>query len=266
MFQIFVCWTAFCVLSPVPLWGGTAHVGFQLKTLQYTLPCLIALRFCTFPPIIKYLGDNVGERHWFKAQIEHLSIFRVRDHSSCPAGANDGKVESEQSAFLSFSFLLPRIKFALSGEKEGDAGEECGGLRWGECRGRERGGWASMCLKYVSLQLYTPKRRWGVCLAATPKDCHKPINTTPAPTSPPTQMMSAFIRRVVIPPLAACEAAAVPLFASAPKAWKTASLRWLASHRTSTTHHKAEWALCSCAALRAHAHFKLSQRRGGAKH
>lgn len=61
-----------------------------------------------------------------------------------------------------------------------------------------------MCLKDVSLQLYTLqlKRRWGVCLAATPKDCHKPINTTRASTSPPTQMMSAFIRRVVIPPQA----------------------------------------------------------------
>lgn len=47
MFQIFVCWTAFCVLPPIPLWGGTAHVGFQLKPLQYTLPCVIALRFCT---------------------------------------------------------------------------------------------------------------------------------------------------------------------------------------------------------------------------
>lgn len=86
-----------------------------------------------------------------------------------------------------------------------------------------------MCLKYVSLQLYTLqlKRRWGVSLAATPKDCHKPINTTPAPTSPPTQMMSAFIRRVVIPPLVGCEAAAVPLFVSAPKARKTPSLHWL---------------------------------------
>lgn len=180
-----------------------------------------------------------------------------------------GKLRASNQLFLSYSFLLPRIKFALSGEKERDAGEEWGGLRWGECRGRERGGWASMCLKYVSLQLYTPKRRWGVCLAATPKDCHKPINTTPAPTSPPTQMMSAFIRRVVIPPLVACEAAAVPLFASAPKAWKTASLHWLASHRTSTIITRRS-ARCvqklSCVALHAHAHFKLSQRRGGAKH
>lgn len=76
-----------------------------------------------------------------------------------------------------------------------------------------------MCLKDVSLQLYTLqlKGRWGVCLAATPKDCHKPINTTPASTSPPTQMMSAFIRRVVIPPLVGCEAAAVLLFVSAPE-------------------------------------------------
>lgn len=82
----------------------------------------------------------------------------------------------------------------------------------GGCRRKGRRGWASMCLKYVSLQLCALqlKRRWGVCLAATPKDCYKPINTTPAPTSPPTQMMSAFIRRVVIPPLAGCEAAAVP--------------------------------------------------------
>lgn len=246
-----LCWTAFCVRSPVPLWGGTAHVGFQLKTFQYTLPCVIALRFCTFPPIIKYQRDNVGERHWFKAQIEHLSNFRVRDHSSCPAGANDGKVESEQSAFLSrsFFFCFPGLNSLSVGRQKETRARSEGVWGGGECRGRERGGWASMCLKYVSLQLYTPKRRWGVCLAATPKDSHKPINTTPAPTSPPTQMMSAFIRRVVIPPLVACEAAAVPLFVSAPKAWKTASLHWLASHRTSPSHHKAEWALCSKAVM-----------------
>lgn len=31
MFQIFVRRTLFCALSPVPLSGGAAHAGFQLK-------------------------------------------------------------------------------------------------------------------------------------------------------------------------------------------------------------------------------------------
>lgn len=115
-----------------------------------------------------------------------------------------------------------------------------------------------MCLKYVSLQLYTLqlKRGWGVCLAATPKDCHKAINTTPAPTSPPTQKMSAFIRRVVTPPLVGCEAAAVPLFVSAPKARKTPSLHWLptalaplVTRRSGRCVQKLAWVV-----LHAHAH------------
>lgn len=81
---------------------------------------------------------------------------------------------------------------------------------------RERSGWASMCLKYVSVVHWSLKER-GVCLAATPKDCHKAINTP----HPHTQMMSAFIRSVVIRPLGACEAAAVPVFVSAPNDWDT---------------------------------------------
>ena len=84
----------------------------------------------------------------------------------------------------------------------------------------ERSGWASMCLKYVSVVHWSLKQR-GVCLAATPKDCHKAINTPH--THPPThtQMMGAFIRSVVIRPLGACEAAAVPVFVSAPNDWDT---------------------------------------------
>lgn len=119
-----------------------------------------------------------------------------------------------------------------------------------------------MCLKDVSLQLYTLqlKRRWGVCLAATPKDCHKPINTTRATTSPPTQMMSAFIRRVVIPPLVGCEAAAVLLLVSAPESPKgAASPR--ASHRT--TPHRAQCAFHSKAVVCSSCTRTLRQQREG---
>lgn len=119
-----------------------------------------------------------------------------------------------------------------------------------------------MCLKDVSLQLYTLqlKRRWGVCLAATPKDCHKPINTTRATTSPPTQMMSAFIRRVVIPPLVGCEAAAVLLLVSAAESPKgAASPR--ASHRT--TPHSAQCAFHSKAVVCSSCTRTLRQQREG---
>lgn len=139
MFQIFVRRTLFCALSPVPLSGGTAHAGFQLKILQSTLPCVISLRFCTSSLIIKYLGDNVQERHWFTAQIEHLSNFRVRDHSSCPPGANDGKVQRLQSAFLSFFsvfFFFSRLNSLSVGDRKrrirGVMGFEVGGSAEGK--------------------------------------------------------------------------------------------------------------------------------------
>lgn len=131
MFQIFVRRTLFCVLSPVPLSDSTALVGFQLKILQSMLPCVISLRFCTSSLISKYVGDNVKVRHWFTAQIEHLSNFRVRDHSFCPPGANDGNVQRQQSVFLCFFFFLLQIKFGPCRETERDACEGWWGLRWG---------------------------------------------------------------------------------------------------------------------------------------
>lgn len=117
MFPILLRRTLFCALSPVPLNGGTAHAGFQLKILDSTLPCVISLRFCTFSMIIKYLGDNVKERRWFTAKIEHLSNFCVRDRSSCPPGANDGKVQRQQSAFFSF-FCFSRLNSVSVGRQK----------------------------------------------------------------------------------------------------------------------------------------------------
>lgn len=118
MFQIFVRRTLFCVLSPVPLSDSTALVGFQLKILQSMLPCVISLRFCTSSLIIKYVGDNAKVRHWFTAQIEHLSNFRVRDHSFCPPGANDGNVQRKQSVFLCFFFSFSRLNSVPVGRQK----------------------------------------------------------------------------------------------------------------------------------------------------
>lgn len=112
------------------------------------------------------------------------------------------------------------VQFLVSVGRHGRAGEGGGGRGADEpaCVG-------NMCLSAV--QRDSEER--GVCLAATPKDGHKPIKAAPAlqasrlasmapthtlPPSAPT--MSAFISGGVIRPLAARGAAAVPLFVSGP--------------------------------------------------
>lgn len=81
---------------------------------------------------------------------------------------------------------LLQIEFGLCGKTERDIGEQKGGRGGGGGGGGaakeeadEPACVENMCLCSCTARLGGEER--GVCLAATPKDCHKPINSPPTP-------------------------------------------------------------------------------------